>query len=289
MRRLPFPLASLALLTASLALAGPKAAPAAGPRALVFCAPGYPGTTEEAQPRMDEIAAALAEGAGWPKEQFGATYFPQEKAGLTRLAQPDVVLALVPLPFFLQHEAGLKLTARLAVVQQDREAEEGWTLVAKKGAVKKAADLDGYTVFSTAGYAPNFVTKVALGGFGPLPASVKVTTGGQVLSALRKAAAGAEKLAVVLDAEQAKALPTLPFAPELEVVHVGAKAPVAVVATLGDRLSAADWKAVQGALSKLASTPKGKAALEGVRLTGFVPLDDAALAAAKKAFGGATK
>jgi hypothetical protein len=237
---------------------------------------------------MDQMAGALSELAGW-KEGLTAVYFPQEKAGLARLAEPDVVFALVPLPFFLAHEAEFKLTGRLAVVQQGLEATQSWTLVAKKGSVKKAADLEGFSLFSTAGYAPDFVTKVALQGFGPLPATAKVTTGGQVLSALRKAATGTDKLAVVLDSEQAKALPTLPFAADLEVVFSGPKVPVAVVATLGERLGAADWKAASAAFTKLPSVERGKVALEGVRLTGFVPLDEAALAAAKKAWGGAAK
>ena len=260
------------------------AAPASTKRALVFCAPGYPGTTQEAQSRMDDLSVALAELSGWPKDSLTATYFPQEKAGLARLAEPDVVLALVPLPFFLAHEKDLGLTARLSVVQQGLEATQRWALVAKKGAVKKPADLEGYSVFSTAGYAPDFVTRVALEGFGPLPASVKVTSGGQVLSALRKASTGTDKLAVVLDAEQLKALPTLPFGAELEVVFTGPKVPVAVVSTVGAKLSATDWKAASGAFLKLPTVEKGKTALEGVRLTGFAPLDEAALAAAKKAY-----
>ena len=51
-----------------------------------------------------------------------------------------------------------------------------------------------------------FVTKVALAGFGPLPATVKVTSGGQVLSALRKTASGKELMAVLLDAEPDRSL-----------------------------------------------------------------------------------
>ena len=266
------------------ALTAFAAAPPSPRRALVFCAPGYPGTTQEAQSRMDELASALGELSGWPVDSLSAAYFPQEKAGLARLAEPDVALALVPLPFFLSHEKELGLTARLSIVQQGLEATQSWALVAKKGAVKKAAELEGYSLFSTAGYAPDFVTKVALQGFGPLPATVKVTSGGQVLSALRKASTGTEKLAVLLDAEQLKALPTLPFASELEVVFTGPKVPVAVVSTVGTRLSAAEWKAASGAFLKLPSVEKGKVALEGVRLTGFAPLDEAALAAVKKAY-----
>jgi hypothetical protein len=235
---------------------------------------------------MDDMAGALAELAGWPAGTLSAAYYPQEKAGLARFAQPEVAVALVPLPFFLAHEAELKLTPRLAVVQQGLEATQSWTLVARKGSLKQAGDLEGWSIFSTAGYAPAFVTKVALQGFGPLPSSVKVASGGQVLSSLRKAASGKEKVAVLLDAEQAKALPTLPFAAELETVHVGPKVPVALVATLGDRLGAAEWKAAAVAFEKLSGVARGKAALEGVRLTGFAPLDEAALASAKKAWAG---
>jgi len=266
----------------------PGAPPEAGQLALVFCAPAYPGTTEEAQPRMDAIAGSLAELSGWPGTRLVATYLPQEKAGLVRLAAPDAALALVPLPFFLGHQAELALTARLAVVQKGLEATQAWALVARKGAVKAPADLEGWQLFSTAGYAPAFVTRTALAGY-PLPASVKVTAGGQVLSALRKAAAGAEKLAVLLDAEQAASLASLPFGAELEVVHTGPRVPVAVVATVGSRLGAADWKALAVAFGRLASTPRGAAALDGVRLTGFAPLDETALASARKAFAGAPR
>lgn len=284
LRVLPF-----VALTAALSLAAPPVEPPKNEKAaLVFCAPGYPGTTEEAQSRMDEIAGSLGELSGWPRDRLSATYFPQEKAGLARLAQADAALALVPLPFFLQHQAELKLTPRLAVVQKGLEATQAWALVVKKGTVKSAADLEGWQIFSTAGYAPDFVTKTALAGYA-LPASVKVTTGGQVLSALRKAATGTQKLAVLLDSEQAASLASLPFGADLEVVHTGPKLPVAVVATVGTRLSAADWKALAAAFPKLSTSPRGAAALEGVRLTGFAALDEAALTAATKSFAGAAK
>jgi hypothetical protein len=279
----------LMLLLFAALTAAPPVAPAKGEKAaLIFCAPGYPGTSEEAQSRMDEIAGSLSELSGWPKERLSATYFPQEKAGLARLSEADAALALVPLPFFLQHQAELKLTPRLAVVQKGLEVTQTWALVAKKGTVKSAADLDGWQVFSTAGYAPAFVTRTALAGY-PLPASVQVITGGQVLSALRKAATGSQKLAVLVDSEQAASLSSLPFGADLEVVHSGPRLPVAVVATVGERLSAADWKALAGAFPKLATSPRGTAALDGVRLTGFVALDEAALAAATRSFAGATK
>jgi hypothetical protein len=289
MKRIAHGLLGVVAFLSAAALAAPTAEPSRGNKvALVFCAPGYPGTTAEAQPRMDELAAALAELAGWPADRLVATYLPQEKVGLARLGEADAALALVPLPFFLAHQQALRLTARLAVVQKGLEASQAWSLVARKGALRKPGELDGWQVFSTAGYAPAFVIRTALGG-APLPASVKVVAGGQVLSALRKSAGGAERLAVLVDSEQAASLPSLPFAADLEVVQTGPRLPVAVVATVGNRLGAGDWKALAGAFSALSGTPKGKAALEGIRLGGFAPLDEPSLAAARKAFAGTSR
>lgn len=273
----------LAMAARDARAAPSAAAPAPARVGIVFCAPGYPGTTAEAQPRMDELAAAIAEVAGWPRERVTAVYHPTEKAGLARLAEADAAIALVPLPFLLQHEKELKLTPRLAVAQKGGAATEAWTLVAKKGRVKAAADLEGWKLFSSAGYAPAFVRGAALGGFGPLPASTKLLAGGQVLSSLRKAATG-EDMAALLDATQAASLSSLPFAAELEVVRQGPALPSALVATVGARLPEAEWKTLAAALAKLSSAPRGVAALEGVQLAGFVSFDKAALEAARKAF-----
>jgi hypothetical protein len=249
------------------------------PLALVACAPGFPGTTEEAQPAMDGLARALEQGAALPAGALTATYLPAEAEGAARLGAPDAALALVSLPFFLRHGAALGLTPRLQVELAGAGLQERWSLVARKGRVAKPADLSGLTVLSTAGYAPAFV-RGALGAFGRLPETTKVAPTAQVLSALRKAASGAE-VAVLLDASQAEALASLPFASELEVVARSAPVPVALVATVGARLPPPRWAALEKALLGLAGTPPGAAALAGLRMVRVAPLDRAALAGAQ--------
>ncbi len=277
------------LLPVVLAAAAAPAAAAPAPKVgIVFCAPGYPGTSAEAQPRLDELAAALSQLSGVPREKFSAIYLPSEKEGLARLAAEESTLAFVPLPFFLQHEGALKLTAKMAVVQKSGAPLESWQLVAKKGSVAKPADLEGWSVFSTAGYSPAFVRAGALPQFGPMPASVKVLFGPAVLSSLRKAAAG-EKIAVLLDATQAASLSSLPFAGELEVIVKGPAMPSGVLCTIGDRFPASDFKGLSEAFLKLSSDPKGTSALEGMRLSRFAPLDESALAASRKAMAQAAK
>src|SRR4051794_7749506 len=59
------------------------------PIALIACAPGYPGTTAEAQGAMDSLASVLAQTAQWPAGSVRAIYFPGEAEGLARLDKPD--------------------------------------------------------------------------------------------------------------------------------------------------------------------------------------------------------
>jgi len=258
----------------------------AEPTVLVAVAPGYPGSTAEAQPAMDALAAALAAGAGLPAGSVAATYHESAEAGLERLRRPDAGLAMVTLPFFLQHAGALALEARLTAVPRGAQATEVWSLVARKGRVTSPGGLEGWRITSVAGYAPAFVAGTALGGWGRLPPGARIVQSGQVLSALRKAAAG-EDVAVLLDGAQAAALPGLPFAGELEVVARSAPLPASVVATVGKRVPPQGWKAIEKGLLGLRGTPSGMAALEGVRMEAFVPLDRKGLEAAAKAYAAA--
>ncbi len=256
-----------------LSVAWPLAARAAEPPAttLVACAPGYPGTTAEAQPSMEAFAAALARQAGWPPARLGATYLSTEKEGLARLAAPGATVALVPLPFLLQHRAALGLTPRLTVEQKGLGPAETWVLVARKGRVHGPADLAGFTVVSIAGYAPGFVRGV-LGPAWRLPGSVKVVESGQVLSALRRAVKG-EDVALLLDGAQGAALPGLPFFADLDLLARSAPLPAALVATVGTRLPAARWAELEKALLALPGEPAGAAALDAIRMVRFTPAD----------------
>ncbi len=267
---------SLALLFAcSVAAAAPPT-----PVTLVACAPGYPGTTAEAQPRMDALAAAVASGAGLAADGVAAVYAPGEADGLARLARPDASIALVPLPFLVAHGEATGLVPRMQVQVAGGGATEVWSLVAPKGRVGAPADLAGLTLHSTAGYAPAFV-RGALAGWGTVPPTTRIVQSAAVLSALRKAAAG-EDVAVLLDGAQTAALATLPFAGELEVVARSAPLPTSFVATVEGRLAPARWRALERALAGLGDTPEGKAALEALRISRFVPADPAAIAAARR-------
>jgi len=274
--------ATLALI--GLLLAQPASVPA-GPRTLVVCAPGYPGNTAAAQPTMDAFAKIAAEAAGWRSGTLRALYFESAGGGLARLAEPDAVFALVSLPFFLQHEADLHLSAKLQAAQESG-AGEIWRLVGHRGRISTPAGLDGWEITGTAGYAPEFVRGPVLGGFGALPASTRVTFTANVLSSLRRAAAG-EPLAVVLDRSQAEALESLPFASDLESVARSVPMPGTLLCAVGGRLPTKQADEFVRGLARLHLRPEAADILKTMRLVRFEAADRAALDAARRSFASA--
>jgi hypothetical protein len=235
---------------------------------LVFCAPGYPGAPGDAQPFVDQFARAVVAAAGWPAGSLAAVYDPTEEGGLAKLGSADAVLAFVPYPFFIEHAARLHLTPLAQADVVGIGARERWTLVAKTGHVTGPASMAGYTILSVAGYAPDFVRHSALEAW-VLPPDVKIESTGQILSALRRVAAG-EQVAALLDQTQAAAFPTLPFASDLKAVMQSPPLPVAIVAVVGSRLPAARAQALQAGLLKMGRGAGDADMLGSLRLQGFV-------------------
>jgi hypothetical protein len=62
-----------------------------------------------------------------------------------------------------------------------------------------------------------------------------------------------------------------------------------VVATVGNHLPAARWPPLEKGLLGLHADPAGAAALAGVRMVRFAPLDAAGLAAARAAVAGGSR
>jgi len=243
---------------------------------LVVCAPGYPGTSVEAQPSMDALARSLATAGRLPTDSLAAVYEETAGGGLRRLAQKDAALLLAPMPFYLEHEQDLRLVPRLSATPKGGEPLERWTLVTGKD---HPPSLSAYTIQSSAGYSKRFVRAAAPS----LPADVEIVQSSAVLSSLRRAANG-EKVAVLLDGSQSASLRTLPFAALLATVEISPPMPVAVIATLDKRLDERDWKTLEAAFLALAGDPAAREALDGVRMSGFVPLDWKALDAARAAY-----
>jgi hypothetical protein len=236
---------------------------------LVFCAPGYPGGSGDAQPFVDQFAKAAATSAGWKSDSLAAIYDPTEQGGLKKLGDKDSVLAFVPYAFYVQHAAALHLTPLAQADVAGIGTQERWTLVGKAGGpVTGPASMTGYTILSVAGYAPEFVKHSALAEWA-LPADVKIEPTGQILSALRRVASG-EPVVALLDQMQTESLATLPFAAQIKTLTQSAPLPVALIAVVDSRLPEPRAKAFQAALLKMNAANGGAETLAAVHLKGFV-------------------
>jgi hypothetical protein len=240
---------------------------AASVATLVFCAPGYPGGEGDAQPLLDQFTKALVANSGWRAGSLASVYDPTEEGGLAKLKRADAVLAFVPYPFFVEHAAELHLVPLVQADVTDIGPQQRWSLVAKSGSGAGPASLGGFTLLSAAGYAPDFV-RAALVGW-TLSPDVRIEASGQILSALRRAAAG-ERVAVLLDRTETAALATLPFAGELKVVTESPSLPVALVAVVDSRVPEGRAASLRAGLLGLGHSPGGAEVLAPLRLRGFV-------------------
>lgn len=235
---------------------------------LVFCAPGYPGGTGDAQPFVDQFAELTAVAAGWSPGSLAAIYDPTEQGGIAKLSDKDSVLTFVPYAFYVQHGSALHLSPLAQADVVGVGTQERWTLVGKAGGpVTDASSLADYTILSTAGYAPEFVRHAALAAW-DLSTNAKIESTGQILSALRRVASG-ETVVALLDQTQAAALPSLPFAAQIKTLVQSPPLPVALIAVVHSRLPPPRAKAIQTALLKLNSEKGGADALSALRLKGF--------------------
>ena len=130
------------------------------------------------------------------------------------------------------------------------------------------------------------VRGVALDGKAGLTESTRIEFGPRVISALRRSAAG-EQVAVLLDRAQTEALPSLPFAEELEVIARSSPLVGNLLCAVGERLPAAVEAGLTRSLPAMSETEQGRELLASVRLARFAPIDTALLAALEERYAAA--
>lgn len=224
---------------------------------------------------MDALAQSIARAAHLPAGSMAAVYDETEGGCLRRLAEKDAALLLATLPLYLGHEQKLRLAPRLFPAPKGGEALQRWSLVTKD----QPASLEGYKVLSSAGYSKQFVRAMAP----KLSSHDEIQPSSALLSALRRAANG-EKVAVLLDGAEGAAMAKLPFASALAAVDTSPPVPVGVLSTVAKRMDERRWKELEAAFLQVSKDPAGREALDGVRLEGFVPLDENALTTARAAY-----
>jgi hypothetical protein len=228
--------------------------------------PGQPGTAEEAQPVMDELAVYLGERLG-TKSPLRGIYFNDLKEALAAVDSTPPKWAIVSLDFFAEEGNRLDLTPiastcpsgfekdtwRLAV---HRDAPDGWQTV--QGKVWGTMLFDRRAAACLAfGRSPDALPFRLVGTFRPL-------------KALRATARG-KGAGVVLDRMQYEAMKSLSLASKIKIIHTSAELPTSPVVSFGppDDL----MNKLAGVLLDMKDDPEANQLLQLLMTTGFGPPD----------------
>ena len=225
---------------------------------------------------MTQLARAIEKAGGLAPDSVSAEYHESESAGMEAIRGAGTLLAAVPVPFFLEHERDLGLVPRLGIAPASGQPER-YALVTRKGTIAKPADLDGWEVTGTVGYAVSFVRHAFAKEFGTIPDGARVTFNAAPLQALRRAAAG-DRIAVLLDATQSASLASLPFGADLVTLARSEPLPAGFVCVANGRPVDKTTASILKGLERLPKSADGKDALAAIRVQRFDPIDAAAVA-----------
>ncbi len=250
------------------ALSRPQLAAAVDGIAFAIIQPGQPGTPEEAQPVMDELAVYLGERLG-TKSPLRGTYFNDLKEALAFVERTPPKWAIVSLDFFAEEGTRLNLTPiastrpsgfdkdiwRLAV---HRDAPDGWQTLQGKAWGTMLFDQRAAACLAF-GKSPDALPFRLVGTFRPL-------------KALRATARG-KGAGVVLDRMQYEAMKSLPLASKIKIIHTSAELPTSPVVSFG---SPDDFiRKLAEVLLKMKDDPEAGQLLQLLMTTGFGPPDPA--------------
>ena len=249
-----------------IALGRPQPAAAVDRIDFAVIQPGQPGTPEEAQPVMDELAVYVGERLG-TRSPLRGIYFNDLKEALAFVDSTPPKWAIVSLDFYAEEANRLDLTpiasTRPSGFEQDiwrlvvhRDTPDGWQTVRGKvwGTMlfnRRAAACLAF------GCSPGALPFALVGTFRPLKA---------LRATARKKGAG-----VLLDRMQYEAMKSLPLASEIKIIHTSAELPTSPVVSFGppDDL----MNKLAGVLREMKDDPKANQLLQLLMTTGFGPPD----------------
>lgn len=229
---------------------------------MIFWYPGEAGSTEEAQPLLDELFEYLKKKN--PKLDIKGAYFNTVEGGKSYIKKDKPALGIISYPAFEMNKEVLTNTSViLATVPLPQGATKvGYILIG----TEKLAD-NGQTVYVSEPLTRAFITKYIAPG---LPASLKIKQTQSMFSTLKKLASGELKGWALLTYSENWTLMKMkaPWTREVrkEYNAICQDIPSARVVMFGDYK---EKDALISTLMEMKNDPEGAAILEELRLKGF--------------------
>ena len=263
------PLGVMAALLAGVLVLGSRPAVAAPDLAVMVCAPGGPGSTEEAVPRLEKFFDLVEKLAGWPADRVAARYLNTTDGCAAYLKEKKPQVAILSLGMFLAD--GTKLAAEpLLEVIPVGGGEQRYHVVVEKDPATDLKGLAGKTLAGDALDDVRFLSRVVFAGAVDAKMHFTLKTTRTALRGI-KLVHGGKSDAVLLDSRSLAELKKLPFGGDMRTVFTSEPIPGWPLVALGDakagdRLAKADRAALLGAFQKVCVEPDAKALCDEMRI-----------------------
>jgi hypothetical protein len=251
---------------------------AAEGRSLLFWAPYAPGSAEQAAGTMDAFARYIETAAGWPTGTMSAAYDNSVEGGRGAVEAGRPGFVVVPTPVYLNHAARFQWAPIKFLVTEDADAQR-YSLYGPPGST--LASLAGGTLAGDAAYDEPFVRGFILGP-GAAELDIELQPTNRPLSAVRRALRG-EKVMVLLDEGQRRALASLPGGEDLVLLAESVWMPAGILAA-GPMASPDDIAAVAAALEGARDDPRAEELLRTMRIRRFDPATPDELDALRRSY-----
>jgi ABC-type phosphate/phosphonate transport system substrate-binding protein len=241
-----------------------------GPRDLLLCLPGFPGTTAQAQPYVDKVMRYLEGKLGWEAGSMKGVYLPDGSEGAARLASDKPGLALIGPSVYasLHKKHGMKVVARVEV---NGRGEDTYSVVTATNGPSTLAELAGKTIVGAVLSDPRYVANVLLDAKLE-EGNLKLAQENKPLSALRSVARGKADAAIV-DQSVIDHMKELDFASSLRVIYTSPAVSAPAVVVMGT--DAKQAKAVADVLLGMCDRPDGKELCQTLTISSIKPATDA--------------
>lgn len=217
----------------ALALAAGASGPArAASHALAICDDGGPGSTKQAQPKVERFLRHLEDTGGFEADSFDGSYQTDRQGCATWVLGAKPALGVLDLPTLLHFAERWKIEPIAHV--GDADASRYHVLV-RKGDVEKLEGLEGKTLLSTTAEDEDFLFRIVLDG-APSPDALELRYTDRPLEGVRQVARG-EVDATVVGEEAHRHLDQLDLPSELTAIHSSPKLPNLTLAALGQHTS----------------------------------------------------
>jgi ABC-type amino acid transport substrate-binding protein len=237
---------------------------------------GGPDTGGEGKGLIDQLVAELATATGLEPGALEGSYFTENAPAVAQLSANPDSFVLGSLGFFLSQRQSAKLVP-LARLKSTLNGTEQFHILVKKGRYKSLDELKGKQLWGSPLYEdPKFIDRVVFSGKLEAAKHFDLKPTSRPLSAVRKLQK--EKIdAVLLNTVQHESLRRMPLFDELEQVFVSEPMPSLGLMMVDTPRTRAMRQKLVTTLLGLCGTPQGKSVCRNFGITGFDPIEEAAL------------